>query len=148
MIILFLDFDGVLHPYAPWPHDETVRAQYFNHLPRFEAVLRDFPEVHIVIASDWRLHHTLDELRTFFSEDIRKRIRGTTALERLSGNATGDRQLQVERYLSVHHLTGTRWIAVDDTPTNYLPGAHLVLCKEMFGEREEGELRELLMELS
>lgn len=147
-IIVFLDIDGVLHPYAPWPHDELVRAQYFRHLPRLEAVLRDFPEVRVVIASDWRLHHTLDALRRFFSEDIRERVCGTTATHRLPGNGLGDRQRQVEQYLRDHDLTDVWWVAIDDTPTNYLPGAHLVLCKDLFGEREEGELRQLLLELA
>jgi HAD domain in Swiss Army Knife RNA repair proteins len=148
VIILFLDIDGVLHPYAPWPHDELVRAQYFRHLPRLEAVLRDFPEVRVVIASDWRFHHTLDALRSLFSEDIRERVCGTTTTHRLPGNALGDRQRQAEQYLRDHNLDGVRWVAIDDIHTNYFPGARLVRCKEMFGEREESELRRLLLELS
>jgi hypothetical protein len=82
MTILFLDFDGVLHPYSPWPHDDAVRSQYFIHLPRLESVLRDFAKVQVVIASDWRLYHPLEKLRTFFSEDIRPRVSGTTVSRR------------------------------------------------------------------
>jgi HAD domain in Swiss Army Knife RNA repair proteins len=148
LTILFLDFDGVLHPYAPWPHDDAARRQYFIHLPRLEGVLRDFSEVSVVIASDWRLHHPLEKLRGFFSEDIRSRVSGTTALERPTGETVGQRQIQAEQYLREHNLVDVHWLAVDDTPTNYLPSARVVLCEDRFGTREEAELRRLLKQIS
>jgi len=145
MIILFLDFDGVLHPYAPWPHNEHVRSKYFAFLPRLESVLREFPQVHVVVASDWRLHHTLDELRGFFAEDIRERVLGTTAPDMLATDRVGKRQLQAQQYLRDHNLVDVPWIAIDDTPNNYLPDAHLVLCQNMFGPQEEETLRQLII---
>jgi hypothetical protein len=148
LTIVFLDFDGVLHPYAPWPHDEVVQARYFAFLPRFERVIRDFPNVRIVVASDWRLHHTFQALREFFSPDIRARVIGTTALERPTSDAPGQRQLQAEQFLRDRGLLGTPWIAVDDTSTNYEPDAGLVLCRDCFGADEEAHLRELLTRLS
>jgi hypothetical protein len=148
LTILFLDFDGVLHPYSPWPHDDAVRSQYFIHLPRLESVLRDFAEVQVVIASDWRLYHPLEKLRTFFSEDIRPRVSGTTALERPTSEGLGQRQLQAEQYLRQHNLVHTPWLAVDDTPTNYLASAHVVLCEDRFGTREEAALRRILKQIS
>ena len=48
-MILFLDFDGVLHPE---PCDED--GEPFCNLPALEAILRDFPAVEIVISSMWR----------------------------------------------------------------------------------------------
>ena len=66
-MILFLDFDGVLHPEYS---DRAVPDEIaFCHLPRFEAVLRDFPNVEIVISSTWRYHLPLDALRERFSAD-------------------------------------------------------------------------------
>jgi HAD domain in Swiss Army Knife RNA repair proteins len=148
LAILFLDFDGVLHPYSPWPHDETVRSQYFMHLPRLENVLRDFVDVRVVIASDWRLYYPLESLRIFFSEDIRSRICGTTALERPTSDGIGERQLQAEQYLRENNLIHAEWLAVDDTPTNYFSGARIVLCENQFGVREEEALRRLLKGIS
>lgn len=147
-MLLFLDFDGVLHPYAPWPHDEVVRAGYFQRLPRLEAVLRDFPGVRVVVSSDWRRHHAIEELREFFSEDIRDRVIGTTGREPVGIHAMGQRHLQAEEFLRDHNLVGTPWIAIDDIPSNYLAGAHLVQCRDMFGAAEERILRELLTSLS
>jgi hypothetical protein len=51
-VILFLDFDGVLHPEGE-AHIHDGGAD-FCFLPRLEALLREFPEVKIVISSAWR----------------------------------------------------------------------------------------------
>jgi hypothetical protein len=48
-MILFLDFDGVLHP--EYDGQAAPADVVFCHLPRFEAVMRDHPEVEIVISS-------------------------------------------------------------------------------------------------
>lgn len=48
-MILFLDFDGVLHPYPCKPE------QAFSAAPRLLAVLDDFPHVDVVVSSSWRL---------------------------------------------------------------------------------------------
>ena len=75
-MILFLDFDGVLHP----QHDgePTPADRAFCHLARFEAVMRDFPGVQIVISSMWREQCSLDELRARFLPDIAARNIGVT----------------------------------------------------------------------
>jgi hypothetical protein len=44
--VVFLDFDGVLHP----GFSET-----FRHLPTFDRFLRTMPDTSVVISSDWRL---------------------------------------------------------------------------------------------
>lgn len=56
-MILFLDFDGVLHPFFPRADRSDEENQLFAYLPRLEGVLRDFPEWQIVISSSWREHH-------------------------------------------------------------------------------------------
>ncbi|MEI8159118.1 MAG: HAD domain-containing protein [Burkholderiales bacterium] len=48
-MVLFLDFDGVLHPqYDGQAVPENVA---FCHLPRFESLMRAFHAVEIVISS-------------------------------------------------------------------------------------------------
>ena len=42
-MILFLDFDGVLHPVFPRKDRTDEENQLFSCLPRLEGVLRDFP---------------------------------------------------------------------------------------------------------
>ena len=66
MRALFLDFDGVLHPLVSdtYSSDEpVVHAVLFGWLPRLASVLRDHPDVGIVVHSTWRRTHNLEELR-------------------------------------------------------------------------------------
>lgn len=72
-MLLFLDFDGVLHPRA-------AGENLFVHIPRIERVLSDFPAVQVVISSSWREVTPLHELQAIFSEGMRLRIIGTTPL--------------------------------------------------------------------
>lgn len=147
MILLFLDFDGVLHPYFP-RRDIPQRAnEYFSFLPRLEAVLRDYPEVNVVIASTWRKYHTLEELRAFFSQDLRTRVVGVTPVEPPGGSEAGERQREVETYLQEQKLIGVPWVALDDFWDNYLPDAPLVRCDDEFHDKEDAELRALLDQL-
>ena len=77
-MILFLDFDGVLHP--EYDRQAAPADVAFCHLPRFEAVMCDHPEVEIVISSTWREQFPLDDLRARFSPDIAARIVGATPI--------------------------------------------------------------------
>jgi hypothetical protein len=59
--ILFLDFDGVTHP------DPHEAEELFTRLPLIEEVLRGFAACMIVISSNWRDSHPLEEMREFFA---------------------------------------------------------------------------------
>ncbi len=143
MIFLALDIDGVLHPFFPRADLPDSENQMFSYLPRFERVLRDYPNVHVVIASDWQKHHTLEELRAFFSVDLRERIVGVSG--RHPGDIEpGNRQRDVERYFAERGLHDAVWCALDDDEQNYLPGAALVLCADGFCDHEEALLRAVL----
>jgi len=75
-VILFLDFDGVLHPEG---EDHILNGGIdFCFLPRLEALLREFPHVKIVISSSWREQLRYETLLKPFSSDIRARILGAT----------------------------------------------------------------------
>lgn len=112
-MILFLDFDGVLHPQhdnEPPPADLV-----FCHLPCFEAVMREFPMVEIVISSMWRHQFTLDQLRARFSPDIAARIIDTTAkTERADGYLPNRREREILDWLLATGNENTPWIAIDD----------------------------------
>lgn len=73
MTFVFLDFDGVTHAFFPRGDASDSKNAHFAWLPRIEAVVREFPQVKIVISSSWRESHSLDELRRHFTPDIRER---------------------------------------------------------------------------
>lgn len=114
-MILFLDFDGVLHP-----DPCNARSILFCHLPRLESVLRDFADVQIVISSTWRTAHTLNDLKAYFSPDIAPRIIGVTPswrdlpdLLKTIGH-TYVRQVEIEGWLRALGRPWEKWIAIDD----------------------------------
>ena len=72
MLILFLDFDGVLHP------EHCHESKHFCCLPVLESALRQVPELKLVITSTWRLHSPLEQLRQRFSAAVAARIAGPT----------------------------------------------------------------------
>lgn len=72
-MILFLDFDGVLHPD---PCRESRRL--FEHAPRLLQVLDGFPEVCVVLSTSWRSRKTIDELVGPLPAALRLRVVGVT----------------------------------------------------------------------
>ena len=147
-VVVFLDIDGVLHPYVPGQHDESVRSNHFAHLPRLESVLRDFPGVDVVVTSDGKRYQTLEELRSFFSKNVRPRIVGTTALVKQIDGVMGRRQERIEEDLNVHGMTDVEWIAIDDEARNYRTNAPMLLCTNCFTEVKEARLRGWLVSIT
>ena len=135
---IYLDFDGVLHgvPY---------KKEAFEHLPAFEEVLRAHPRVEVVITSSWREQFSLEEMRTWFSEDVRNQIIGVTPI------LPDEKRVQEVRA----HVKATgyrrRFIVIDDAafefPRNYPP---LILCRTAQGltDAEIGNLISRLLQLS
>lgn len=143
-MILFLDFDGVLHP-EPCYDEKSL----FCCLPRIESVLRDFPEVLVVISSTWREKRSLSELKSFFSADISNRIIGTTPSWKdcpdLFEVIGYQRQTEVEAWLRESDEPWQSWIAIDDKAflfKPFLPNLVKTDSSVGFDEFSERELRQ------
>jgi hypothetical protein len=114
-LILFLDFDGVLH--SDWGRPPVL----FSQLPLLEQVLREHSHVNIVLSTSWRETDPLDVLREPFSEDIRARVIGATPVlnpitrARYSHTLSrAERQSECEAWLVEHRTPAHPWIAIDD----------------------------------
>ena len=128
--VLFLDFDGVLHPVG-CPHDE-----HFCQRPRFESVMRQFPEVRIVISSSWRRIYKSDWLRSRFSRDIAERIIGTTQLW-VPGEPQ-NRYQEILAFVAKNRLQDTSWLALDDAVEDFPADfPNLIPCDGWLGLTEE-----------
>lgn len=111
-MFLFLDFDGVLHPqFEGMP---TPVEHLFCHVPRFEGVMRDFPQVRIVISSTWRHQFALDHLRTYFSPDIAARITDATPQTNPDDYRPARREDEILAWLAATGNESVPWIALDD----------------------------------
>lgn len=118
--ILFLDFDGVLHP------DGIAR---FSRLGLLAEYLQKMPELKIVISSTWREDHTLQQLKNYFPAHLREQIIGVTpSLE--DGYECGGRQQEILAYLESAGLGSDNcsWVALDDMQSFFDEGwPHLIL---------------------
>lgn len=142
-MILFLDFDGVLHPVG------STERDYFCRLPLLERFLtEDAPGWRIVISSSWREYFALDLLRQHFSPGIRERIDGCTPCDGDRHlNATWGaqaslypREIQIRHYLAKRSLPTSDWIALDDHGDWFRDASanpHLVLTDPATGLNED-----------
>jgi hypothetical protein len=132
--LLFLDFDGVLHPAGG-------EAQHFVNLPRLERLLREYPMVDVVISSAWQDGLTLEELKGFFSADVAARIIGVTRSVDL-GHEAESRYDQINMYLRCVRHGPVAWIALDDAVHEFPDCCtQLVLCDSARGLDDEAETR-------
>jgi len=138
-MILFLDIDGVQHPV-------NRAAGTFVHLVHFESVIRDFPEMDIVISSAWRENHSLEELQSFFSADISLRIVDVTpVLHHLSHQYL--RQAEIQLWLHEAGREYEGWIAIDDSDWLFAPACRNLILVDTdigFNSATEKNLREKL----
>ena len=142
-MLVFLDFDGVLHHFFPRNDCGPEQNEHFYYLPFFEKVARDY-DFKIVISSTWRTKRNWPQPLDVFSPDIRKRIIGVTPVLE-DGHAAGGREKEVLEYLRRTDRDNEPWVALDDYTVLYDKGT-CVLCNDGFGEDEAQRLREALLD--
>lgn len=94
--LLFLDFDGVLHPDYP---SGIPKKYLFQSLPLLEEWLRKHPDVSVVLTTAWRQSNTLKKLREVFSDDIQCRIIGLTPVTKQGFDQYG-RYYEIKMFLN------------------------------------------------
>lgn len=119
-MILFVDFDGVLHP-DPCPEARRL----FEHAPRLAGLLEGFPEVCIVLSTSWRNGRSIDELVGPLAPPLRARVIGVTptfgqfvAAPRL---VPYRRQAECQQWLVEHGQQDRPWLALDDRASGFEP---------------------------
>jgi hypothetical protein len=128
--LLFLDFDGVLHPLR------SGEAGRFVCMPAFEAWARAHPAIEIVISSTRRQIFPFETIRRFFSSDIRGRIIGVTPIVVVEAEYKRHREIGI--WLHKNQRDAAPWLALDDSEDRFPPGCpNLVLCDPARGFDEE-----------
>lgn len=136
-MILFLDFDGVLHGDGAGlelnvrnkasmqsltdeqrrfiTHDGRliVGENLFGHADRLVVALEPYPDVQIVISSTWREHFHPGTLLRYLPPALADRVIGQTPhCDKYGG--VGSRLNEVLAYLDGNGFTDRTWIAIDD----------------------------------
>lgn len=122
-MLIFLDFDGVLHPEGLQAGE---RDKLFCARPLLHQILRAAPGVDVVFTTSWRRLYSFADLVAFASagEDLAHRFIGITphlpAEERMQG-IIGQREDEIQAWLAIHDRDPGRWLALDDQPDIYWP---------------------------
>jgi hypothetical protein len=126
MSILFLDFDGVLHPDPP-----NTKWHLWCKAAELAAWLQAHEDVEVVVSSTWRLKSGINEIKNGLHSGLASRIVGATGVELSEPYA---RQVECEQWLRAHRPPWTKWAALDDRNWNFRPfEKRLVLCQRTTG---------------
>ncbi len=138
--ILFLDFDGVLHPFFPRADLSDEENALWSYKHTFETCIRSLLvdySVSIVISSNWRETRELSELKALFSHDIAKLIIGKNpVLNKLTNN----REDECVRFMKERSIT-VPWIALDDHVSQFYSLDKVVICPDCFKDEQAEELK-------
>jgi hypothetical protein len=125
--ILFLDFDGVVHP------DGCDIDLWFCHLPLLEPVLREFPQLEVVVSSSWGQSYPFDELIEFFPDHMKPRIVGAVRgglrlVEDKIPSELWNYVREAECYVWIRdNRPGAPWIALEDQAWRFAPASPNVI---------------------
>lgn len=134
---IFLDFDGVLHTLS-----DAYNNHEFSHLNRLDLFVKNAIEknpirINIVVSSNWRLKHSVDELKDFLRHDIcgytnniahlldqglvkidvtgREIYSKTQFLPSVkSYDSENNRHLEITNYIQEHHVQFGDYVVLDD----------------------------------
>lgn len=120
--ILFLDFDGVLHPTLAKP------SAFFIHGSRLVEALRSHP-VNIVISSSWRFHFSREEYLAKLPAELAGQVVGVTGDAHVGQFA---RWHEIQQYVKKHQVAD--WRALDDSAFEFpLNCRKLIACDGSVG---------------
>jgi hypothetical protein len=145
-VILFLDFDGVLHP------DPCYDAsRLFENAPRLAHALRDFPRVTLVLSTSWRQARPYEQLLGLLPAPLRQRVIGITPnfadFTPSAGLVPYRRQAECVRWMQQNQMQDDAWLALDDRPNWFSPYCeNLIACDPQtgFDATERARLRSAL----
>ncbi len=119
-MILFLDFDGVLHPL-----NASHNGGAFCKVSILWQILRACPSVEVVFATSWRDDFSIEQLTEFVTyggDDLASRFIGATPTLVRATDPDPDygRELECCAWLAGNHRRDV-WIALDDVAADFSP---------------------------
>lgn len=117
-MLLFLDFDGVLHSDEVYMvrGRPTLKAEgrLFMWAHILEQLLMPYTDIDIVLSTSWVRWRSYSRTRKTLPESLRKRIVGATWHSRMDPHEWAEltRYQQIRRYLGHRHHG--EWLALDD----------------------------------
>lgn len=151
--ILYLDYDGVLHPEPVYRHPrggmyfglEHAGHSLFEYAEVLVEALAPYPHVDVVLSTSWVRVLSYSQARAYLPEALRSRVIGATfhsAMNKFEFDAMS-RGAQV--LADATRRSATSWVALDDDDEGWGAAAspHLVLTERTAGLSEPQALKEL-----
>jgi hypothetical protein len=120
-LLLYLDFDGVLHHHDVWWHELVgpyMRApeefKLFQHLPLLEKVLAPYPQVRIVLSTSWVRRFGCAKAAKQLGPRLRQRVVGATFHSRMKEDLFTALPRGTQVWDDVQRRKPKDWIALDD----------------------------------
>jgi HAD domain in Swiss Army Knife RNA repair proteins len=123
-LVLYLDYDGVLHhENVHWhPRRGAIlkapeRYRLFQHATLLEDVLRPFPTVRIVLSTSWVRYYGFSKAANRLTPGLRARVIGATYHSQMPGDSFAELPRGLQVWGDVRRRRPRDWLALDD---NYL----------------------------
>ncbi|WP_449104371.1 HAD domain-containing protein [Pseudomonas veronii] len=142
--ILFLDFDGVLHPDAVYLSRQgpvlKVEGTLFMWAPILANLLGGFPMISVVLSTSWVRHLGFKRALAYLPIELRERVIGATWHSSMARGWADENQWdgktrydQICRYAARSQLR--HWIALDDDVQGWAEGSaqQIIACVPDFG---------------
>lgn len=128
--VLFLDFDGVLHPASSTP------GGHFAHASKLADCIQGH-SCEVVVSSSWRHSYPIEELKALLPDALSNRIIETTGTAVIGRHA---RFHEIQAWIK-RQVTAITWRALDDCGWEFpTETKELILCDANTG-LTRGELR-------
>lgn len=143
--VLYLDFDGVLHPEDVWRHPGRgiylgpggAGHELFENAPLLEELLEPYPKVQVVLSTSWVRALGYSKAVKHLPPGLARRVMGATFHSQMEDVDWYNllRGRQVER--DVARRRPSAWMAIDDTDEGWSDSSreHLVLSDPVEGIR-------------
>ena len=134
-MILFLDYDGVLHPDAAYlikgrPVLKCKGGELFMWAPMLIEALAPHPNVQIVLSTSWARQFGFYRARKWLPAELQSRVIGATWHSQMGKHQEAEHRLgstwwdEVDRYQQIRRYViraglGSNWLAIDDQPGDW-----------------------------
>lgn len=119
--VVYLDFDGVLHPqrvywsprkgpYLRDPHGHRL----FEHAGLLQEVLAPYPATALVLSTSWVLRYGCRGTARRLPRELRDRVIGATFHSRMSRDTFTSMSRGMQVWADVARRTPANWVAIDD----------------------------------
>lgn len=125
-LLLYLDFDGVLHHEDVWWHPRIgayLRApdefKLFQHLGLLEQLLAPYPELRIILSTSWVRRYGCTGTAKNLGPRLRQRVIGATFHSRMNEAVFAEIPRGQQVWADVQRRRPRDWIALDDCPDGW-----------------------------